>query len=83
MSKVFIKNDGTTVGVHSSFMEDLRHTLGKSFIRRVSNVEYDNVKKQWFSKLFSSNEIQFFNSRQLAIDWETGKLEEGFRNGAT
>jgi hypothetical protein len=79
-SSIFIAPDGTVQGLHSTYLDDIKETLGLTKIERASTVEFDNELQQWVATIISSGETETFHSKRQALWWEEGKINERLRN---
>jgi len=68
MAKIFLRPDGTVEGLYTDVIP-LRE-LGKVYVARATNVEFDDSAQKWVVTLPDGTELYKHESREQALNWE-------------
>ena len=76
-TKLILSKDGSFVyGLATPFLDRIKSGLGKASIKRASTIEYDNTMGKWCCDIIKFKEIDWFDTREQAVEWETKFLND-------
>ncbi len=79
MAKIFIRLDGCVEGLYTDIIN--LQILGRLYVKRASNVEFNVPGQSWEVSLPSGEVIYSDGSREAALDWERTYCENCLTGG--
>jgi len=68
--RLIVKKDGSIKTICQDAVDAVMDKIGPARIRRLSNINYNNIHRKWQIKIGKDTVAKLFNTKKEAVKWE-------------